>query len=238
MKSKKPTTSSTKRSTKKLSLSLRTKLYNKYKPPPKTLKSANTSSTSAGKPGTSTQSHNETANDSESSSSDSENFIDPNDIDLNSKFFDKGNANAEDNAPNFDCNAGLQISDSGSDGDEDTPSGSNDGGKTSGRTGAPSTDADLSKFHEYSSNLEKAKSQLKKAKFAPTGGGDDQLDISKILAMGEGSSTVAKVDKVAKKQPAPPAAKVSKTKRKKVADDSDDSDWEEVEGKKRNKTRI
>lgn len=191
------------------------KLYNKYRPPPKVNKSSN----STVRPSTSLSnvaggSRGIAQEDTDSSSSDVENFVNPNELDLGSEFFGNACATGPVEAPNFDCNAGVHMSGSSSDAsDEET--------QTQAKAGSSS---DLNQFHEYNKKLERAKSQMTRVKFTPTTDGHKlpaTSDINALLSMGEASA-------LPHTKPVPKKAKRSK----KDHNDSDDSDWEEVEGKR------
>lgn len=218
-------TSTAKRGNKRLSVSLRTKLYNKYKPPPKTIHSSSSVASTSKATHQSTSKAAVKAAESDSSSSDDDNFVNPEELDLASAFFDKNNAQPAETVPNFDCNAGLLMAGSDSEDDEDdvqTGAGRKPtSSQAKGGTG-------LSQFQKFSENFERAKSQLQKATFTPLNSSQNHntsTDISKLLSLGEG---VAAGDKASTALP--------RKRRKKDYDDSDDSDWEEVEGKRKFKT--
>lgn len=186
---------------------MRRKLYNKYKPPPKTLRSA-----AAAKPSTSK------AQADSDSSSDDDNFVNPNALDLGSEFFTKAGPSDGVEPPQFDCNVGMQLSDSESDDDEDT------GNTSLGRATKP---RDLNSIHEFNQNLERAKARMANAKFqaststsanADQGSGD--FDVAALLSMGEASTST---------KPSSQRSAGSKKKKNTAELDSDD-EWEEVEG--------
>lgn len=161
--------------------------------------------------------------DSDSSDSDSDNFVNPNDLDLSSEFFTKTAATEGDTAPNFDCNAGIALGSSGSDDDDDDVE--VDKSKNQNSSTSSNDDGGLNRFQQYNDNLEKAKSQLAKAKFTLPVDTNKSIDVTKLLSMGEASTVDTK-----------PVPKERKNKRKKIEDESEDSDWEDVEGKKKFKT--
>lgn len=222
------------------STSLRSKLHRRYNPPPKTMKSpssrspipSNVASILANsefknrkqmKPSTS---KNPRAVFSDSDSSDDEGLVNPNEIDYNSKFFDvnKDNENGE-AAPVFDCNAGMNLSDSSGDEDlEDVPNDeemSEENKKTASiinKINKKSSNEvhDFKNLREFAQNLETAKAHLAKLKNKETTAHklNDDMDVTQLLSMGESAS----------------AAPSQKRKRKDDAQ-SDDSDWENVSGK-------
>lgn len=161
-------------------------------------------------------------NDDESDSSGDDYLVDPNNIDLNSEFF-HATKHPEPAAPAFDCNVGLNLTDSGSDDDDDEfvdP--------TEEAAAAP-TSVSLTKNEQFNENLEKAKqylSNFRSNNFGRSGAdaaADQEVNVSQLLAMGE--SSVIK----------PPTAMAKRTKRRHdSAADSDD--WEEVEATAANET--
>lgn len=195
-------------------MSLRMKLYNKYKPPPKIIKrssdaQAPSTSNIAGSSHTSAKA----IQDSDSSSSDEEHFVNPNELDLNSEFFGNTGSVDQDEAPNFDCNAGICSNDSSDEDDE------ND--KTSQVKARNASD--LNRFHEFNENLVRAKSQLTKTKFTPT-------DINKVPATSD-ITTLLSMGETGTFPPSKPIKSKNRKKRQEKDDnDSDDLDWEEVEG--------
>lgn len=162
------------------------------------------------------------ATKSDSSSSDDDNFVNPDELDLRSPFFDKNNTQSQGIVPNFDCNAGINFTDSGTNDDNDD---STDSSSPSSQTKVPGTTAVLNQFQAFTENLERAKSQFQKASLKPTNSSqksNDNNDISKLLSLGEGVST---------------STIIPTKRRKKDYKESDDSDWEEVEGKRKFKTK-
>lgn len=119
--------------------SLRSKLYNKYRPPPKTFPTSPTqnSPSASGSAGRLTASKNaktpnesNNAADSSSESSLEDYLVDPADIDLRSSFFKANKKKSP--APQFDCNAGitnLSGSDSGSGSEDNNDSSLDDNAK-------------------------------------------------------------------------------------------------------------
>lgn len=125
------------------------------------------------------------------------------------------------NAPEFDCSAGLHLSDSS---DSEAEGGSKQKRTTKATTSSlvgsinqasSATTLDLKAVHDNYQKMEKAKAQLAAYKSAGTSSQKENLNIADLLAMGEGSS----------------ASKEKKSKRV-HKDDSDDDGWEEVEGKR------
>ncbi|XP_030378291.1 DNA repair protein complementing XP-C cells homolog [Scaptodrosophila lebanonensis] len=239
--------------------SLRSKLYNKYRPPPKTFPtSPSQNSPSASSSNRATASKNaRTPNesgarernvDSSSESSVEDYLVNPADIDLGSTFF---TAPAKDRspAPQFDCNAGIaNLSDSGS---EDN----NESSIEESTTNA----FDFRSLLENANSLERTKDALAKrtATAAPPSQGHGKkdaktaaMDVNALLALGEnqnydnGPSVNEK--EYLEKQPLPDDGppRLSKTKSTRVKrhtktrpastvvaeNDTDDSEWEEVAG--------
>lgn len=145
-----------------------------------------------------------TRQDDDSDSSVENYLVNPNELDLASDFFNPDKAVAS-NVPNFDCNVGVSLSDSD---EEET------------FEAVPSTSAAAAKFmdfdshHSFQRNLENAKEQLRNFKSKDFGQDNCDVDVNKLLAIGE-PSLVAK--------------KSTKSKRKEVMSSSDESDFEEVE---------
>ncbi|KAM7345691.1 DNA repair protein complementing XP-C cells homolog [Cochliomyia hominivorax] len=186
-------------SKKRTGLSLRAKLYNKYRPPPKTFSppgsvGKNSPSTSTSR----TNSKNDTApNESKSirrknnddvdsgSSSDSsiENYlVNPEDLDIQSSFF---NVEAKIKRPSispvpvFDCNAGLgNLSDSASENEQD-------------ETRKVEKAFDFNNLLEYAKSLERVKESVAKHnaeeanKKSTATTNIDTLDVYAVLALGE-----------------------------------------------------
>lgn len=190
-------------SKKRTGLSLRTKLYNKYRPPPKTFSPPNTSVIGKNSPSSSTSrtnSKNATApNESKSikkkagacddsgSSSDSsiDNYlVNPKDLDLQSSFF---NVEAKSTkrpsvspVPVFDCNAGLKnLSDSGSEGEKEK------------LVEKKENAFDFNNLLEYAKTLERVKESVAKHNDEESKKKDsaaqniNTLDVYAVLALGE-----------------------------------------------------
>lgn len=234
--SKKPTTS--RKTTKRVKVSsLRSKMFNKYKPPPKTITSPKPLNNQISKiledsqfKGKKSISSSQDSQDSDSSGDDY--LVKPHEIDLKSNFFDVKSTEKTDEPPNFDCNAGMQLTDSEIE-DEDfiepkkEPDVKNDdeeledtdkkNSMISKINQESSSRVNFNQLHQYTKDLERAKEQLKNMK-SDTFKDDSNIDVSKLLAMGEGSVKVAS------------SPKTVPVKRKRAGQESD-SDWEEVQGK-------
>lgn len=181
--------------------------------------------------------------DSESESSGDEGLIRPSDIDFDSDMFkapSKAAAITSSEAPLFDCNAGMKLSDSSaSDNDDDeendfVEASTSNMAETKNRNvlidkiNQKSSDEvhDFSNLEQFAKNLESAKAHLQKIKdkevnaTKSVGGATVASDVAKLLSMGEQKSVVT-------------AASASSRKRKhKYEQPSDDSDWENVSGKR------
>lgn len=232
---------------------LRSKLFRRYNPPPKNgpkspvpAKVAEILSGSQYKkrhqmPSTSTStsgSAQASVMQSDSESSEDEGLVNPNEIDFNSEFFDvKANKQEnqqqqqQDSAPVFDCNAGMNLTDS-SDEDDD---------KEFSEVAAETNDEpvkkpsivdrinkksskevhDFSSLHTFAKNLESAKAQLamlKEKEASTSKANTDESDITKLLSLGEGMASISTPSR--------------KRKNKVDKHHSDDSEWENVSGKK------
>lgn len=192
--------------------SLRSKLYNKYRPPPKTFPTSPTqqqnspsASGSAGGAGrltasknakTPNESNNAAAADSSSESSVEDYLVNPADIDLRSSFF-MANKEKSPAPPQFDCNAGitnLSGSDSGSGSEDNNDSSLGDDNKA----------FDFRGLLENANSLERTREALLSKRTATppaaatpprTGGGGTTknannrsaatLDVEALLALGE-----------------------------------------------------
>lgn len=200
-------------------LSLRSKLFRKHNPSSKIVsestvpsKVADILSSSHFKPSKQMRKTTETQSDSESS--DDDGLINPNEIDLNSDFFNFETNNQQNpvknSAPVFDCNAGMNLSDS-SDNEQLSSIVHKINKKSSSEI------HDFSSLQNFAKNLETAKAYLENLnceKLKKSEANADESDINKLLSLGEGTST-------------------NNRKRKlKVRQHSDDSDWENVSGKK------
>lgn len=184
---------------------------------------------------------------SDSGSSDEDGLVDPNKIDLNSTFFTTKPIVQQEasEAPNFDCNAGMNLSDSSDNEDNDEKNENNysadvdDSGekkKTSSiindiNKQSSSEVHDFSHLQQFNKNLESAKEQLTKLKEkeASTSKAADESDITKLLSLGEGTNSSHTT--------------LSQSNRKhkssqRNAQNSDDSDWENVSGKRRKITNY
>ncbi|XP_050068452.1 DNA repair protein complementing XP-C cells homolog [Anopheles maculipalpis] len=170
----------------------------------------------------------------DSDSSGDEHLVDPTKLDLNSKFFDAISSNplertssSSQQAPTFDCNAGIgKLSDSSEDENEATQNNDKDArGVRKLIKKINETSQTYVQFQDFSKTLETAKNQLqnaaKKQQQELIGISGNTSDVSHLLALGE-KGTVAASSKNS-------SAKAAKGKKgaKKQADS--DSDWEEVE---------
>lgn len=232
---------------------LRSKLYRKYNPPPKTLNSSISSSvvtkplppkiakilfkSGFEKTKTIPSTSQTTANDaynSQSASSDEDGLVAPDELDFNTIAADAAAASVanlnKETIPQFDCNAGIRLSDSSENEDGDgylavateLSAGTNAVEKNSviSQINAKSSAGvrDFNDFQAFTKNLNAAKAHMKKLEAKQTTSADE-TDITKLLSLGEGSSASATV-----KNP-----KTPNRKRKKNEYDSDDSgDWENV----------
>lgn len=235
---------------------LRSKLYRKYKPPPKTL---NTSTSTAKKPlppkianilsysrfektkilPSTLQSTATATYESESESSDDDGLVAPDELDFNSIAADAAatsiaNVNKE-MVPTFDCNAGMRLSDSSDDDDDkvnitehfvETHPAKKD--TIIGQINAKSSAGvrDFSDFQAFTKNMNAAKAHMKKLEAKQTTS-TEETDITKLLSLGEGSSNNTRTAE---------NHKTLNRKRKKNEHDSDDSDWENVTSGKVKKT--
>lgn len=222
--------------------SLRSKLFRRYNPPPKAVprspvpaKVADILSNSEFKQrkqmASTSGSEQASAVQSDSESSD-DGLVNPNEIDFNSEFFDvktkdQGNQQ-QNNAPVFDCNAGMNLSDTSDDDNEEfdevAPQTTDDSIKKPSivdKINKKSSNEmhDFSSLQNFAKNLESAKAHLIKLKEKETSTSKtDESDITKLLSLGEGA----------------PVSKTPSRKRKhKDGKQSDDSDWENVSGKKK-----
>lgn len=237
--------------------SLRSKLFRRYNPPPKTVsrspvpaKVADILSNSQykarsqleKKPATSVR-----AVFSDSESSADEGLVNPNELDFNSEFFDVKAIKSRTNEPSssepvFDCNAGMKLSDSDDDDDDDdfaeVANESNDN-ETSKKTSSIINQInsksgnqmhDFSSLQNFAQNLESAKAQLAKLK---------QKDASGSAANAGDESDITKLlsmgeGSIAVSATTSTTPSTSQRKRKhKDGQHSDDSEWENVSGKKR-----
>lgn len=168
---------------------------------------------------------------SDSDSSDDGGLVNPNDLDFSSEFFDvkkvtNQSNELESNAPTFDCNAGMKLSDS-SDDDEAAQSGNSKKPSIIKQINSKSGNEmhDFSSLQSFAKNLESAKAQMEKLKAKEANASTskanaDESDITKLLSMGEGATT---------------SSGTSRKRKHKDGQHSDDSDWENVSGKKRAK---
>ncbi|GAB0097557.1 hypothetical protein DMENIID0001_132070 [Sergentomyia squamirostris] len=194
---------------------LRAKLFKRYKPPPKTVKSPPGPPRII--PGTIQQileksryQKGKRAVDSDDSgSSGDEHLVSASDLDLQSSFFTSKTTKESSPPPNFDCNVGMRLSDS-EDEEENPPE---DAGDTKIMSNI------VSRINQSSSKLigfRKLADFTEEKPQNDDGVKDENLDISKLLAIGESTGSRAK------------SQKSSKSRKRAAARDSE-SDWEEVE---------
>ncbi|XP_067631906.1 DNA repair protein complementing XP-C cells homolog isoform X3 [Eurosta solidaginis] len=186
--------------------SLRTKLYNKYRPPPKTCPSPNSAGSNSPSASTSrTASKNvkmlnesgEPGSVSSSESSVDDYLVNPEDIDFQSSFFNVRNSEDKTTAltkpPVFDCNAGVgKLSDSGS---EDNESSTEEQGNAKS--------FDFANLLDNVNSLERAKDTIAKRAAAKeqentkiTGRSGNKcntttMDVNTLLALGEAKQSHA-----------------------------------------------
>ncbi|EDX07195.1 GD11107 [Drosophila simulans] len=238
--------------------SLRSKLYNKYRPPPKTFPTSpsqqqeNTPRASGSKnaktPNESGARNQHDPADSSSESSVEDYLVNPADLDLHSTFF-AGGQKEKSPAPQFDCNAGItNLSDSGSE----------DNNESSFEDKAGNA-FDFRGLLENANSLERTRDALSKRNVTATPPRSQAatMDVNALLALGE-NQNYQSVDveeregnqrkKAGRGTPAAPPtldepSRLSKTKSTRIkrhtktrpvstvvanAGDTDDSDFEEV----------
>lgn len=194
-------------------------------------------------------------NDDNNSSSDSsvdDYLVNPAELDLRSSFFDVGNkkavaAAAADAAPQFDCNAGITLSDSNSEDNE-----------TSGDDEKPTTAGkafDFRNLLEKATSLERVKETIAKRTAVRNTAEEKRksqydataMDVESLLALGENqignSEALGTVDDAKGGRQKLRQTKSTRQKRHTktrpastvidAAGDSEDSDWEDVAGMKR-----
>lgn len=140
-------------------------------------------------------------------------LVNPNEIDLNSDFFaagtskQHGSANFKEEPPKFDCNIGV-LSDS----DDDENDNINEEPCTSSKL------LDFQGHQSFNKNLENVKEMLNNFKSSQFGREEHDVDITKLLAIGESSTKQTPVKES--------SAKMRKLKSTQA--NESDSDWEEV----------
>lgn len=208
---------------------MRSKLYNKYRPPPKTFPTSPTQQNSPSASGSSsrvTASKNaKTPNESNNGDSSSESSVDdylvnPADIDLRSSFFIATKEKSP--APQFDCNAGISP---GNLSDSDNGSGSEDNNDSSMEDKA----FDFRDLLENANCLERTREELlnKQRTDTPPPGRNNAataaMDVNALLALGENQNYASnepdkqqKQDERTKDRRKPPSldgpSRLSKTK--------------------------
>lgn len=242
-------------SIRKQSSSLRSKLYRKYKPPPKTIKTSTASTSSS--PTSSKNiipakiatilsnskyeqrkaicSTSATA-ESESDSSGDECLVDPKKLDLNSEFFDVNNTSKvsgqSDAAPSFDCNAGMKLSDSETDADEHN-------GKTEEEnTDTKSSGSIIGKINQKSANEARDFSDLQDFTKRLETAKEHLRKLQKKELLAPATHDDADVKKLLSlgEGASTSTAPVASQSRKRKKNESDGSDWENVTGKKKSKS--
>ncbi|XP_033156406.1 DNA repair protein complementing XP-C cells homolog isoform X2 [Drosophila mauritiana] len=238
--------------------SLRSKLYNKYRPPPKTFPTSpsqqqeNTPRASGSKnaktPNESGSRNQHDPADSSSESSVEDYLVNPADLDLHSTFF-AGGQKEKSPAPQFDCNAGItNLSDSGSE----------DNNESSFEDKAGNA-FDFRGLLENANSLERTRDALSKRNVTATPPKSQAatMDVNALLALGENQNYQSveveeregsQRKKAGRGAPAAPPtldepSRLSKTKSTRIkrhtktrpvstvvanAGDTDDSDFEEV----------
>lgn len=243
--------------------SLRSKLYNKYRPPPKTFPTSpsqqqeNTPRASGSKnaktPNESGARNQHGPADSSSESSVEDYLVNPADLDLHSTFF-AGGQKEKSPAPQFDCNAGItNLSDSGSE----------DNNESSFEDKAGNA-FDFRGLLENANSLERTRDALSKRNVTATPPRSQAatMDVNALLALGENQNYQSveveeregnQRKKAGRGAPAAPPtldepSRLSKTKSTRIkrhtktrpvstvvanAGDTDDSDFEEVAGRRK-----
>ncbi|KAH8290694.1 hypothetical protein KR054_005041 [Drosophila jambulina] len=179
--------------------SLRSKLYNKYRPPPKTFPTSPSQQQQQNSPSASGSKNARTPNesgardqhdgaDSSSESSVEDYLVNPADLDLQSSFFVAQPTSAQQQekekekspVPQFDCNAGItNLSDSGS--------GSEDNNDSSIEDKADGNAFDFRGLLENANSLERTRDALSRRNITatPTHSQAATMDVNALLALGE-----------------------------------------------------
>lgn len=235
---------------------MRSKLFRKYRPPPKTVKPASpakeplppriasilsnsqfTRPKSIGIPSSSSKIENN--EESDSSSSDEDCLVNPADLDFSQIAASVANEN-KDGAPMFDCNAGMRLSESEEENEEEEEE-ENDEETPLPDTQKKTVNPIISKINKKSSNevrdfsdlqtfhknLESAKKHLSKLC-------EDQKKTDTKSTNSNSNDNDTDVTKLLSLGEGIPQTSASQNnrKRKKHQRDSDDSDWENVSGKR------
>ncbi|XP_059615349.1 DNA repair protein complementing XP-C cells homolog [Phlebotomus argentipes] len=210
---------------KRKTANLRSKLFKKYQPPPKTVKSPpgppriipgsiqqilNQSRYQKGK---------KVAQSEDSSSSGDEHLVPASELDLGSSFFSGKDRKEATPPPEFDCNIGTRLSDSEEE-DEQPDIEEKDAKIMSKIVSRINQSSSKSVHFRKLADFTEAKPETSSA------AKHDNLDISSLLAMGESTGAAAK--SVAK---SPSKSQKAAKGRKRAAARDSESDWEEVEGK-------
>ncbi|XP_075169823.1 DNA repair protein complementing XP-C cells homolog isoform X2 [Haematobia irritans] len=192
-------------SRKRPGLSLRAKLYNKYRPLPKTLSppssdgknspSASTSRTSSKNAKVPNESSARNRNEDEGSSSDGsiDNYlVDPEELDIQSSFFNVTTKKATDKpsvspVPDFDCNAGMgNLSESASEDDENNHSNISHKKENTSSFDFRNILENVNSLERVKESLAKQASEEAKAKKSGVASSKiDTMDVYSLLALGE-----------------------------------------------------
>lgn len=235
---------------------LRSKLFRRYNPPPKTVSKSpipakvadilSNSQYKSDKPlmhPPKDKASSARAVFSDSDSSDDDGLVNPNELDFSSEFFDvkkvanRSNELESNSAPTFDCNAGVKLSDSSDDDDNEFT----EVAKDAADTASPKKPSiinqinsksghemhDFSSLHSFAKNLESAKAQMEKLKAK-----DAHASTSKANA---DESDITKLLSMGEGTAAATTSASNRKRKHKDGQHSDDSDWENVSGKKRAK---
>uniref|UniRef100_A0A1B0DMG8 Rad4 beta-hairpin domain-containing protein n=1 Tax=Phlebotomus papatasi TaxID=29031 RepID=A0A1B0DMG8_PHLPP len=197
--------------------SLRSKMFRKYKPIPKTVKSPPGPPRII--PGTIQQileqsryqKGKKVVDPDDSGSSGDEHLVPASELDLESNFF-KAKPKEDTPPPNFDCNVGMRLSDSDEEDENPAEEDTKIMSKIVSRINQTSSNSmDFRKLEDFTENIPK----IKVADDTATKN-HENLDISSLLAMGESTGVTKKSQKASKS-------------RKRPAGRDSESDWEEVE---------
>lgn len=148
------------------------------------------------------------ANTGESGDSSDDYLVDSRTLDLKSKFFDVAGPStaSTSSVPNFDCNVGLNLTDSDDEDDDEF--------EAVDEPAVKPTTVNLSRNVNFNNDLEKAKKYLENFRSNSIVKDDHNLDVTKLLAIGESSTVVSTISPVKKRK----AARAAES----------DSDWEDV----------
>lgn len=179
--------------------------------------------------------------ESESESSDDDGLVAPDELNFTQIAADAAASAAANSSkeiiPTFDCNAGMRLSDSSDNENEDADGDASEHSadtKTAekksiiGQINAKSSAGarEFSDFQTFTKNLDAAKAHMKKLEAKQTTS-TDETDITKLLSLGEGSASNTTVNHKSSQS----------RKRKKLDHESDGSDWENVASGKAKKLK-